>query len=333
MAGMGEETSITPVQQVISSCSGALLTSLLTTPFDVVKVRLQTQQQFLPAARHCYLLDCKCLDGISVCILSPNNSNGGNIRFRGTFDAFIKIARSEGLTSWWKGLSPTLLMAVPATVIYYTTYDQLKVKFGFKPDQRNILPPILAGSLSRTLAVSAICPIELLRTKVQSRQGYSYRELVDILRTAIRQNGVLSLWRGLSPMLLRDVPFSIVFWFSYEYLKLQFNSLLESSNQPLVPFAAGSASGIIAALITNPLDVAKTHMQVDLGENFGNTPAQRVLGAGSLPVVLRKVISEHGYRGLYAGMAPRIAKIAPACAIMLTSYEACKSYFSRLNRI
>ena len=253
--------NITPVQQMLSSCSGAVLTSLLTTPFDVVKVRLQAQQQ-ASLAKPCYLLECRCLDGVSMCVVTPEGNHIHFPRFRSTFDAFLKIAQLEGVRSWWKGLSPTLAMAVPATVIYYTSYDQLKVAFGFQPRKKNIMAPMLAGAISRTVAVAAICPMELVRTKMQSRLGYSYQELVGVIRNAVQQNGVLSLWRGLSPMLLRDVPFSIVYWFGYEYLKLRLNSMLDPSYSSLVPFVSGSVAGGISAVLTNPLDVAKTHMQV-----------------------------------------------------------------------
>ena len=57
----------------------------------------------------------------------------------------------------------------------------------------------------------------------------------------------------------------------------------------------------------------------------------RPLGAGSLRTVFRDVVTRHGYAGLFAGLVPRVAKIAPACAIMITSYEAGKDYFSRQN--
>ena len=319
--------NVTAAQLMVSSCSGALLTSLLTTPFDVVKVRLQTQQRAAFTAKPCYLMECHCLDGVMMCTITPEGKHIHVPKFRGTLDAFFKIARLEGVASWWKGLSPTLAMAVPATVIYYTGYDQLKVKFGFRPDRRSILAPLLAGSIARTVAVTAVCPIELLRTKLQSRQGYSYRELVNVIRTAVRQNGVLSLWRGLSPMLLRDVPFSIFYWVGYELIKLEILSASDRRYTPLVPFIAGSIAGTVAAILTNPLDVAKTHMQVELGESLG----RRALGAGSFVSVLRKVIAEHSYTGLYAGLVPRIAKIAPACAIMIGSYEAAKTYFADRN--
>ena len=261
VGGMSDASKITPVQQMMSSCSGAILTSLLTTPFDVVKVRLQAQQQ-ASVAKPCYLLHCRCLDGVDLCVVTPEGNHIHFPRFHSTLDAFFKIAKLEGIRSWWKGLSPTLAMAIPATVIYYTSYDQLKVAFGFQPHQKNVVSPMLAGAVARTLAVAAICPVELVRTKVQSRFGYSYKELVSVIRSAVQQNGVLSLWRGLSPMLLRDVPFSISYWFGYEYLKLKLNSNLDPSCSSIVPFVSGSISGAIAAVLTTPLDVAKTHMQV-----------------------------------------------------------------------
>ena len=214
-------------------------------------------------------MDCRCLDGVTICTVSADGVHTPQVRFNGTWDGLIKIARLEGVKSWWKGLSPTLLMAVPMTVIYYTGYDQLKSVFGFKRGQRNVLAPALAGSIARTIAVSTVCPIELIRTKLQSRQGYSYKELVSVVQNAVKQDGVLSLWRGLLPMLLRDVPFSILYWVNYEHIKQR---LLESQVGMVlpsaVPFIAGSISGTISALITNPLDVVKTHMQVRFNWKF-----------------------------------------------------------------
>lgn len=43
-------------------------------------------------------------------------------------DAFIKITKSEGLVSLWSGLSPTLVLAIPSTVVYFVTYEQLRVR-------------------------------------------------------------------------------------------------------------------------------------------------------------------------------------------------------------
>lgn len=342
---------VTPVQQIISSCSGALMTSALTTPFDVVKVRLQSQQQNarpLPS-KPIYIMDC-CTMVENVCIctscdhhrLCPRHmlnmqaqarsvaaaitATPSSPAFTGTIDAFIRIAKEEGLRSWWRGLPPTLVMSVPATVIYYTTYDQLKVKFGFKPDTRNMFPPLLAGGIARTLAVTAICPLELIRTKLQSRSDYTYRELSGIVRNTVAQHGILSLWRGLGPMLIRDVPFSMFYWIVYEDMKVRLTKLVSPVYHPLLPFFVGSVAGGLSAAATTPLDVVKTHMQVEIGESARNT-----LGAGSTVGVMKSVIRDHGIQGLFVGIVPRCAKIAPACAIMIGSYETCKSFFADYN--
>ncbi len=68
-------------------------------------------------------------------------------------------------------------------------------------------------------------------------------------------------------------------------------------------------------------------VQVEIGESRSGSS----LGAGSLVTVLRHVIKEHGYSGLFTGLTPRVAKIAPACAIMIASYEAGKEYFAQYN--
>lgn len=45
--------------------------------------------------------------------------------FTGTLDGMVKIARYEGVSSLWSGLSPTLVIAMPATVGYFTLNDIL----------------------------------------------------------------------------------------------------------------------------------------------------------------------------------------------------------------
>jgi solute carrier family 25, member 39/40 len=80
-------------------------------------------------------------------------------------------------------------------------------------------------------------------------------------------------------------------------------------------FVCGCTSGIIAAMLTHPFDVVKTIDQV------GNS--QPV----SVSTAIRQIVNEHGWRGLYVGLAPRLAKVAPACGIMISCYEVGKMMF------
>jgi solute carrier family 25 protein 39/40 len=40
----------------------------------------------------------------------------------------------------------------------------------------------------------------------------------------------------------------------------------------------------------------------------------------------KKIVREEGFRGLAKGIVPRVAKVAPSCAIMISSYEFCKKH-------
>ncbi|XP_006636200.1 mitochondrial glutathione transporter SLC25A40 [Lepisosteus oculatus] len=333
MSGQGTVSvlnDITPVQQMIASSSGALLTSLFVTPLDVVKIRLQAQRSPFWKGK-CFLYCNGLMDHICVC--ENGNSKAwykAPGHFTGTLDAFIKIIQKEGIKSLWSGLPPTLVMAVPATVIYFTCYDQLCAILKYRMGSDSNEAPLLAGALARVGSVTVISPLELIRTKMQS-QKLSYRELNTFIRTSVAADGWLSLWRGLGPTLLRDVPFSAMYWYNYELGK-KWLCEKNDAREPtfMITFTSGAVSGSIASIITLPFDVVKTRRQIELGELEALNLSPRA--SSSTMHVMRRIVAENGVRGLFAGFLPRLIKVAPACAIMISTYEFGKAFFHRRNR-
>ncbi|NXC89645.1 S2539 protein, partial [Cercotrichas coryphoeus] len=363
--------AITPLQQMLASGTGAILTSLFgersgaalgwglavglawlrggvvsVTPLDVVKIRLQAQRTPFskvlavqsvpwgaqPATWKCFLYCNGLMDHLYVC----QNGNGCTAwykapgHFTGTLDAFVKITRNEGIRSLWSGLPPTLVMAVPATVIYFTAYDQLRDYLHARLGGRSPSIPLLAGALARLGAVTVISPLELIRTKMQSQQ-LSYRELRLCIRSAVAQDGWLSLWRGWGPTVLRDVPFSALYWFNYELVRtwLCRQAWLDGATFT-VSFISGAISGTVAAVLTLPFDVVKTQRQIELGDS--EVQPVKASKPPSTWQLMQRIRAESGTRGLFAGFLPRVIKVAPACAIMITTYEFGKSFFQKLNQ-
>ncbi|NWZ70921.1 S2539 protein, partial [Acrocephalus arundinaceus] len=350
----------------------------LVTPLDVVKIRLQAQRTpfskgnpaqgrvggcsqapWCTAAPRgkCFLYCNGLMDHLYVC----QNGNGCSAwykapgHFTGTLDAFVKITRNEGIKSLWSGLPPTLVMAVPATVIYFTAYDQLRDYLHTRMGSWNHYIPLLAGALARLGAVTVISPLELIRTKMQSQQ-LSYSELRLCIQSAVAQDGWLSLWRGWGPTVLRDVPFSgmaggtagwgprgwwclltgvscppALYWFNYELVRtwLCRQPWLDGATF-MVSFTSGAISGTVAAVLTLPFDVVKTQRQIELGDSEVHpvTASKR----SSTWLLMQRIRAESGTRGLFAGFLPRVIKVAPACAIMISTYEFGKSFFQKLNQ-
>ncbi|XP_048373101.1 probable mitochondrial glutathione transporter SLC25A39 isoform X2 [Sphaerodactylus townsendi] len=321
---------ITPMQQMLASGTGALFTSLFVTPLDVVKIRLQAQRTPFSKGK-CFLYCNGLMDHLYVC----ENGNSCSAwyktpaRFTGTLDAFVKIVRYEGIRSLWSGLPPTLVMAVPATVIYFTGYDQLRDFLCAKVDSQGRYIPLVAGAFARLGAVTVISPLELIRTKMQSRQ-LSYRELRVCIQSAVAQDGWLSLWRGWGPTVLRDVPFSALYWYNYELVKDWLCSRFHLKEATfMVSFAAGGISGMVAAVLTLPFDVVKTQRQIELGNM---ETLQVTASKSSTWLLMRRIQAESGTRGLFAGFLPRVIKVAPACAIMISTYEFGKTFFQKMNQ-
>lgn len=143
---------------------------------DVVKTRLQAQQRLM-LSNKCFLYCNGLMDHLCPC--GPNGGELNKIqKFSGTFDALVKISRTEGIRSLWSGLSPTLVLALPSTVIYFVSYEQIRVRLkdrylAWRPNPEHKCPwwiPLFSGSSARMVAVSIVSPLELVRTKMQSQK-------------------------------------------------------------------------------------------------------------------------------------------------------------------
>jgi len=370
MQNRSQEVSLTPQQQMLSSGAGALVVSLFMTPLDVVKIRLQTQERLY--SKKCFLYSNGLMDHIC-----PRTNGDPPVRaihtqqeicdckwfnrpkyFSGTADAFLKISRTEGISSLWSGLSPTLVLAVPTTVTYFTMYEQLKVCIDSQRRAMSAQPSILtaetpkwvsltAGGLARLAAVTLVSPLELVRTKMQS-QKMPWSDVHKCLTELVRAQGIRALWNGYTATLLRDVPFSALYWPLYEQSKAIMNLYTSNRDSFLVNFGSGAVAGSFASTVTLPFDVIKTIKQIEMGEKDIMAVKPGTSRSYSVPrnkmssslsgrsrgniTIAKELISEQGVRGLFAGLIPRLLKVAPACAIMISSYEFCKGFFRQQNK-
>lgn len=95
-------------------------------------------------------------------------------------------------------------------------------------------------------AATVVSPVELIRTKLQA-QKQSYRELTSCIRLAVQTEGWLSLWRGLGPTLLRDVPFSAMYWYNYEICKSRLCERYHTREPTFaISFTSGAVSGAVS---------------------------------------------------------------------------------------
>merc|ERR1739838_327123 len=192
-----------------------------------------------------------------------------------TFRAMTKLAKTEGLPTLWSGLPATIIMALPSTVLYFTAYEQLKTAFRNLSDSSNrpasqaaLLSSFAAGCTARLISTTCIAPLELIRTRMQV-DGSSLTHVARQLRANINSTGLGPLYLGYSATILRDVPFSGIYFCAFETNKIMLkrNEIMTHSPNGFNCLAASGAA-MIAGLLTNPFDVIKTRQQMMLGSTL-----------------------------------------------------------------
>jgi solute carrier family 25 S-adenosylmethionine transporter 26 len=115
---------------------------------------------------------------------------------------------------------------------------------------------------------------------------------------------------------LRDVPFSLVEIPLWEALKKWLGKGEEVSARGSA--FCGAVAGCTAAAITNPLDVAKTRIILAQKDS--------TLSRGSILTALQLVYKEKGWRGMTAGVAPRMAWMSLGGFLFLGTYDFMKKW-------
>mmetsp|Transcript_23350 Transcript_23350/g.30286 ORF Transcript_23350/g.30286 Transcript_23350/m.30286 type:complete len:400 (-) Transcript_23350:883-2082(-) len=242
-----------------------------------------------------------------------------------TLNTLTYIARTEGARGLYAGIGPTLVMAVPNTALYFAAYDELRSHFdSFLPKS---LAPGIAGASARIVAATAVAPFELARTQLQALSPERRFTYINELSKLIRTQGIFtSLFRGLGPTLWRDVPFSAIYWGTYDSVYTRLRTKNHTTSQRLATaFTSGLSAGALAALLTTPFDVVKTRRMV---QSHIGAPSTNNLNFSTV-TLLAHIARNEGPSALFSGSIPRLLKVAPACAIMIATYETAKDLFAR----
>eukprot|EP00887_Chlorella_sp_A99_P001832 scaffold19.g1832.t1 len=359
MVQQQQEPSISLLHRSVAAAGASVVSAFVVNPLDVVKTRIQAQGAMgaLPLAdtvlEKWSFAACECSPppppgARGAAAAAPYCGPACSNAYTGTLDGLRKIARAEGAAALWRGTDVALLMAIPMVGIYLPLYDYLLSEAAVAAPDSAGAAPLATGALARTAAVCCTAPFEYVRTRMQAghlapggaggaagARGAAaaaaaaggepasacsgHRFLHHLPSPAVaggRLAAVRALWTGVGATLARDVPFSALYWGLVEPMRGALLPRPPRSEWEVLAAnaAAGAGAGALAGAATTPLDVVKTRAQLLTGQSHP------VLGS------LRSIASREGGRALFRGWSARAAKAAPACAIVLSSYEVIKHW-------
>ncbi|XP_061711464.1 calcium-binding mitochondrial carrier protein Aralar1 isoform X3 [Cydia pomonella] len=273
----------------LGSIAGAVGASAVY-PIDLVKTRMQNQR---------------------------TGSFIGEVAYRNSFDCFKKVIRHEGIFGLYRGLVPQLIGVAPEKAIKLTVNDLVRDKLMDKNGNLSIYAEIFAGACAGGSQVIFTNPLEIVKIRLQVAGEIAGGQKVRAW-AVVKELGLFGLYKGARACLLRDMPFSAIYFPAYAHVKAKFADE-NGYNHPLTLLAAGAIAGVPAASLVTPADVIKTRLQVVA--RTGQTTYTGVLDAA------RKIYAEEGFRAFWKGSVARVFRSSPQFGVTLVTYEILQRLF------
>ncbi|KAL3274215.1 hypothetical protein HHI36_015627 [Cryptolaemus montrouzieri] len=161
-----------------------------------------------------------------------------------------------------------------------------------------------AGGSAGFVVDVALFPLDTLKTRIQSQQGFK------------RAGGFSGVYKGIGPQVICSVPQGALFFLTYESIKYYFTPHVSSTTAPLLHMFAATAGEVVTCLIRVPMEVVKQRRQTSI--NIKDT---------SLKIMLDAYKQEGFIKGLYRGYGSTVLREIPFSVIQFPLLEFLKNYY------
>lgn len=254
-----------------------------TTPVDVVKTRLQTD-----AAAY---VNCSLPAAVA------------------------RMVEQEGVSFLLAGFVPTFVGYGLEGALKFGCYEVGKGLFAGltgSPGSDYLVASVVAGAAASVV----LCPTEEVRIRMVANPAYADGPLAALAKIW-RSQGPLTSFRGLPPMLAKQVPYTMAKQVSFDLLCRLLYAAAEGLDEDptrasaVVPIAASIATSFVACAASHPGDVLLSEYYK---QECALTPA----------ATLRAILHRSGVRGLLVGLNARFLHVGAIIVVQLSLYDAVK---------
>ncbi|SPN98895.1 probable mitochondrial carrier protein ARALAR1 [Cephalotrichum gorgonifer] len=262
-------------------------------PIDLVKTRMQNQRDASPGMR----------------------------MYKNSVDCFQKVVRNEGFLGLYSGVLPQLVGVAPEKAIKLTVNDLVRKYFTGKDGNIWWMHEVIAGGSAGACQVVFTNPLEIVKIRLQIQGEMAKGVDGPPKRSAmwiVKNLGLKGLYKGAAACLLRDVPFSAIYFPAYNHLKKDlFNESPANKLSVLQLLTAGAIAGMPAAYLTTPCDVIKTRLQVEARKGESSYNGVRHCA--------QTILKEEGFKAFFKGGPARIMRSSPQFGFTLAAYEVLQN--------
>ena len=208
------------------------------------------------------------------------------------------------------GLAPNLIGIIPEKAIKLGMNDFLRDLWAEEDGSVSMTTGMAAGASAGLCQCVATNPMEIVKIRMQLA---ALNGVKTTPMKIVKDLGIPGLYTGAAATLARDIPFSIVFFATYGELRDKWaTDAVTGETSFSKVLASGMGAGAFAALLSTPIDVVKTRLQVE-----GATHTSPISQA-------KEIMQNEGGAAFFKGAIPRMSIIGPLFAVALYSYEVQK---------
>lgn len=291
MSSKQESKFINGIKDIAAGSFGGICQCIAGHPFDTVKVRLQTTNEY-----------------------------------KGMIDCFQKMVKTEGITSVYKGVQSPILGFAAFNAILFVTFGFCKSIFQ-DPEKGEITERkyfFISGMISGVTLSVAEGPGDLFKCQLQNRYK-DYNGFFDCAKKIATRYGVRGVFQGFGATVLRNAPANGMYLGCYESMKryqLKEGQTVEDLTTAQLLLSGGIGGGAYW-LTTYPLDVVKSTMQSD-----SIVKSERKYS--TIANTFKLIYKESGIKGFFKGFTPCMVRSFPANALCFAGYEKAKEFLNKI---
>ncbi|CAH2063379.1 unnamed protein product, partial [Iphiclides podalirius] len=149
------------------------------------------------------------------------NVQGSQSAIRVTpFQLSQQIFRRYGIQGLFRGLVPTIMREMPGYFFFFGGYEgtrELLAKSGQSKEDIGFFKTMVAGAVGGCVLWTVIFPTDVIKSRVQISN--EKQKFLTVGYEIVKKEGVLALYNGLKPTLIRTIPATATLFVVYEYSK------------------------------------------------------------------------------------------------------------------
>ncbi|CAF1561542.1 unnamed protein product [Rotaria magnacalcarata] len=179
--------------------------------------------------------------------------------------------------------------------------------------QWDIITGTLSGCVAALIYQSLTVPLDVTAQRIMITKTRDGVHVTNIIRDIYYRSGdgFCGFYKGYMVSLSMSIPFNSIIWTMYWQVQAKLERIVPYQHNQLVAPLSAIIASLLTSLLTQPIDVLKTRLQV---------AAKRQ----SLWRTFQILIDERGFRGCFSGSLPRACTIVPYYLTMMSLYEVIK---------